>query len=647
MWATNDEGVYVVERMSALDIADNRYAVGQVSTSLATMDSDWVEVRLWNTYGESAEYDTYGYVADSSKTYTLDYSVEQYNWNDIWYLEAHLAEADAEDVLDEQVDISRDRDAAQANQDSRGYWWNNNDVLIAYNGDGDVIYAVSFNNYDTYTTAEMSYLALTQNVDYAQYVWGSLMPSIYTAASVVTFCGQPATVNTVTNTITGGATYGEAKANEALDPDAIDVENGSIVVGDKVTDVVTGGDTYTGTILGTDGEYYSFTLTQAPQSNNFGVLQSSNHDVVQVITAADGTQTWKVTDPDTTTLTTLSNLLSASLDSDGRACSVKITAKDSNGVDILANNFDNFMVDQAATLTVEIVNADGDTKTINEQTATTYKVTLGTGVLAYTDSARTNELVGSYVVTGTTLYFGVEEEVSGRIGSSDVTVTSQTVTDGVTNAYASITNNATISFTPLSAADANQAKLTAIQTALASATEIKAASTENDKAGIEAEVIPEIERILETAGIDTSDVTIEFSSGNALTGCDENDKTSGAAPQFTVTVGTTSDAKSANIQVKTEFTHLYTEAELVAEINSTIARYTYSTTSYGNETLMANAVEGVIETVQDITTGTNIVVSNVTVTARNAWAATELADVTYTVVYNGVSYNGTTSITLA
>ena len=647
MWATNDEGVYVVERMTAEDIADSRYAVGQVSTSLATMDNDWVEVRQWNVTGETSEYDTYGYVADSSKTYTLDYSVEQYNWNDIWYLEAHMAEADAEDVLDEQVDISRDRDAAQANQDSRGYWWNNNDVLIAYNGDGDIIYAVSFNNYDTYTAAEMAYLALRQDVDYAQDVWGSLMPSTYTAAPEVTFYGQPATVNTTNNTITGSATYGEAVDNEALDPDAIVVENGSIVVGDKVTNVDPNGDTYTGTILGTDGEYYSFTLTQDAQSTDLGELVSADHDVVQVITANDGTQTWKVTNENTTTLKSFADLLSAT-----EGCKVQITALDSNGENIAAADFDNFVVANAATLTVEIVNADYYSDEIAEESDATVKVMLGAGVTAYADAARTIELsvdsTGNYayVVTNTTLYFGAEG--TGTISATGgVSVSNGTVTDGVTNASASITAATTVSFTAQSVADANQAKLTAIQTALASATEIKAASTENDKAGIEAEVIPEIKKILEAAGIDTSDVTIEFSSGNALTGCDENEKTSGAAPQFTVTVGTASDAKSANIQVKTEFTHLYTEAELVAEINSTIARYTYSTTSYGNETLMANAVEGVIETVQDITTGTNIVVSNVTVTARNAWAATELADVTYTVVYNGVSYNGTTSITLA
>ena len=279
MWATNDEGVYVVERMTAEDIADSRYAVGQVSTSLATMDNDWVEVRQWNVNGETSEYDTYGYVADSSKTYTLDYSVEQYNWNDIWYLEAHMAEADAEDVLDEQVDISLDRDAAQANQDSR-YWWNNNDVLIAYNGDGDIIYAVSFNNYDTYTAAEMAYLALRQDVDYAQDVWGSLMPSTYTAAPEVTFYGQPVAMN-ADGEFVDDVDYSVAKANEDLDPSAIDVENGSIVIKDyAVTDVSTSQKVYTGTILGEDGEYYTFSLTQNAAGTNADLMDKNGTENV-------------------------------------------------------------------------------------------------------------------------------------------------------------------------------------------------------------------------------------------------------------------------------------------------------------------------------------------------------------------------------
>ena len=281
MWATNDEGVYVVERMTAEDIADSRYAVGQVSTSLATMDNDWVEVRQWNVNGETSEYDTYGYVADSSKTYTLDYSVEQYNWNDIWYLEAHMAEADAEDVLDEQVDISLDRDAAQANQDSR-YWWNNNDVLIAYNGDGDIIYAVSFNNYDTYTAAEMAYLALRQNVDYAQDVWGSLMAAV-PGTTTVSFYGEKAVAGTDAD-FEATVTYAEAKA---AGDNGIAVSYGTIVSGDKTTAVTVGGDIYTGLIQGADGEYYTFKLTQSPARDT--TILKSNHSSIVVDPDFDST----------------------------------------------------------------------------------------------------------------------------------------------------------------------------------------------------------------------------------------------------------------------------------------------------------------------------------------------------------------------
>ena len=244
--------------MSAEDIANSRYAVGQVSTSLATLEYDWVEVELWNVRGMTTEKDTFGYKADSSKTYTLDYSVERYNWNDVWYLDADLAEADAEDVLDEQVDISRVQDAAQANYDGR-YYWNNNDVLISYNSSGDIIYAVSFNNYDTYTAAEMAYLALTQDVDYAQYVFGSLVPAV-PGTTDVTFYGE--------DTVAGAdadfeATVSYADAKDAGDNNSIVVTNGKIVSGDKTTAVKVAGDTYEGIILGDDGKYYSFKLTQS------------------------------------------------------------------------------------------------------------------------------------------------------------------------------------------------------------------------------------------------------------------------------------------------------------------------------------------------------------------------------------------------
>ena len=278
MWETTEDGVYVVERMSAEDIADSRYAVGQVSTSLATLEYDWVEVELWNVRGMTTEKDTFGYKADSSKTYTLDYSVERYNWNDVWYLDADLAEADAEDVLDEQVDISRVQDAAQANYDGR-YYWNNNDVLISYNSSGDIIYAVSFNNYDTYTAAEMAYLALTQDVDYAQYVFGSLVPAV-PGTTDVTFYGE--------DTVAGAdadfeATVSYADAKDAGDNNSIVVTNGKIVSGDKTTAVKVAGDTYEGIILGDDGKYYSFKLTQSVARSTNALLKNG------VAVKADGT----------------------------------------------------------------------------------------------------------------------------------------------------------------------------------------------------------------------------------------------------------------------------------------------------------------------------------------------------------------------
>ena len=60
---------------------------------------------------------------------------------------------------------------------------------------------------------------------------------------------------------------------------AIRVNNGEIVLGDETTDVTTAGDTYTGTILGDDGEYYTFTLTQEAASDTT-VLESDHASIV-------------------------------------------------------------------------------------------------------------------------------------------------------------------------------------------------------------------------------------------------------------------------------------------------------------------------------------------------------------------------------
>ena len=189
MWETNDDGVYIVERMTNTDIANNKYAVGQVSTSLATLEYDWVEVQLWNHEGfTTADLDntdtgarkTFGYVAGESQVYGLDYSVEEINWRGDYTLVAELDEdIDAADALDERVDISRTQNAAQENQNDAGtLFWNKNDVLVSYNGDGEIVYAVSFNNYHSYSAAELDDLPIVaQNIDFAQYVWNAVKPA--------------------------------------------------------------------------------------------------------------------------------------------------------------------------------------------------------------------------------------------------------------------------------------------------------------------------------------------------------------------------------------------------------------------------------------------------------------------------------------
>src|SRR5699024_7885500 len=114
-----------------------------------------------------------------------------------------------------------------------------------------------------------------QDVDYAQDVWGSLMPSTYTAAPEVTFYGQPVAMN-ADGEFVDDVDYSVAKANEDLDPSAIDVENGSIVIKDyAVTDVSTSQKVYTGTILGEDGEYYTFSLTQNAAGTNADLMDKN------------------------------------------------------------------------------------------------------------------------------------------------------------------------------------------------------------------------------------------------------------------------------------------------------------------------------------------------------------------------------------
>lgn len=177
MWPTTEEGVYTISVMSNEDIADSKYAVGQVSTSLGTIEEDYVGVTEFTYISDIA---IAGYntgvedmyrLTEDSHVYTLGYDIVT-NRDHVWY-EADLdAEADADAVLDERVDISREQDADQANYDTANrLYWNNNDVLVAYNKDGDIIYAISFNNYNE----DMD--LIPPHADYAQFVWNFCKPA--------------------------------------------------------------------------------------------------------------------------------------------------------------------------------------------------------------------------------------------------------------------------------------------------------------------------------------------------------------------------------------------------------------------------------------------------------------------------------------
>ena len=178
MWPTTEEGVYTISVMSNEDIADSKYAVGQVSTSLGTIEEDYVGVTEFTYISDIAiagfntgVEDMYRLTEDSH-VYTLGYDIVT-NRDHVWY-EANLdAEADADAVLDERVDISREQDADQANYDAANrLYWNNNDVLVAYNASGNIVYAISFNNYN----ADMSDV-IPAYADFAQFVWNFCKPA--------------------------------------------------------------------------------------------------------------------------------------------------------------------------------------------------------------------------------------------------------------------------------------------------------------------------------------------------------------------------------------------------------------------------------------------------------------------------------------
>ena len=258
MWESDVADVYVVRPMTWTEIANSNYVVGTVLRDTATGADDWTSFTAYinnnneNFFVIEPSGETEKRNTGDSSYYTLDYDFD--SWTGAYgqarydYV-ASLNEGEREDVLAQRVEGGL------------------NEVLVKYDGNNNIVYAISFTEWADKDEGVR---------DLAYYVWQWNTPAAdIPDQTTVTFYGQPVAMN-ADGEFVDDVDYSVAKANEALDGDAIKVENGSIVIKDyTVTDVSTRQKVYTGTILGEDGEYYTFTLTQLAAGTDVGLYLSN------------------------------------------------------------------------------------------------------------------------------------------------------------------------------------------------------------------------------------------------------------------------------------------------------------------------------------------------------------------------------------
>ena len=164
MWETKDEGVYSVTYMDPNDIkASNDYVTGEVETSDSTMGEDWVSIHEFtfesydpDDFNKTATRDYSQYIlTDESKLYTLSYDESDD------YDAALNGKASASVVLAEYGDHDTVNDT-----------WANNTILVAYNSDDEVVYAISFANFDGENDDGDAMV-----INFAQDVWNSVKPA--------------------------------------------------------------------------------------------------------------------------------------------------------------------------------------------------------------------------------------------------------------------------------------------------------------------------------------------------------------------------------------------------------------------------------------------------------------------------------------
>ena len=175
MWESADEdNVYVIAPMSFVDIADSNYITGTVLREEAVGASDWASfIPYTNNW---LDHQAHGWkfaitsgneisekCVDDSKYYTLSYSdVDTWTdrYGDVWYdYKANLDPGDRGDVLEQKVKGQE-----------------NNYVLVSYNSNDEIIYAISFRFEDSYMYPTMTNTSDADDV-FTGSVWAHCTPA--------------------------------------------------------------------------------------------------------------------------------------------------------------------------------------------------------------------------------------------------------------------------------------------------------------------------------------------------------------------------------------------------------------------------------------------------------------------------------------
>ena len=163
MWESADEAdVYVIERMTPDEIADSRYIVGTVNKNTATGATNWTSIDTYALdldpvdplFARLTGLERSAKNVDESSYYTLSYSID--NW------EQWINGSVSFETSDYSADLDpEDRDTVMA-QSVKGQ--DANYVLVRYNSDDEVVYAISFRFEDTYADA-------TEDDRFTGFVW--------------------------------------------------------------------------------------------------------------------------------------------------------------------------------------------------------------------------------------------------------------------------------------------------------------------------------------------------------------------------------------------------------------------------------------------------------------------------------------------